>query len=47
MVIRTKSGWHVVSEDGKKNLGGPYRSEEEANKRLKQVEYFKNKKPKK
>ena len=37
--------YHVKSEEGK-NLGGPYKSREEAERRLKQVEYFKHKKPK-
>ena len=43
-MIRKKSdGYHVVSEKGK-NLGGPYKTREEAAKRLRQVEYFKHKK---
>ena len=33
----------VKSEKGK-NLGGPYKSKEEAQKRLRQVEYFKHRK---
>ena len=34
---------YVHSEKGK-NLGGPYKKREEAEKRLRQVEYFKHKK---
>jgi len=44
MIRKTKSGWKVVSEDGK-NLGGPYKTREAAEKRLRQVEYFKHRKP--
>ncbi len=43
MIKKTKSGYKVVSETGK-NLGGPYKTEAEAKKRLRQVEYFKHKK---
>jgi len=45
MIKRKADGYHVVSEKGK-NLGGPYKSKESAEKRLKQVEYFKHKKGK-
>lgn len=41
MIVHTPKGWVVKSADGSKNLGGPYASEAEAKKRLKQVEYFK------
>lgn len=42
--ITKKSGkWYVYSDDGKKELGGPYDTEGEAKKRLGQVEYFKKK----
>lgn len=40
-VVKHKDGWHVLSETGK-NLGGPYKTEPEAVKRLRQVEYFKH-----
>ncbi|HKC14569.1 MAG TPA: hypothetical protein VKC89_01215 [Patescibacteria group bacterium] len=43
MIVKRKAGYHVVSEKGK-NLGGPYKTKEEAEKRLKQVEYFKHQK---
>jgi hypothetical protein len=43
MIRKSKEGYKVVSEKGK-NLGGPYKSKEEAAKRLRQVEYFKHKK---
>ena len=42
MVKKTSSGYKVVSEKGK-NLGGPYKSKSEAEKRLRKVEYFKHK----
>ena len=43
MIKKTEGGYKVVSEKGK-NLGGPYKSKKEAEKRLKQVEYFKHNK---
>lgn len=43
MIRQTPKGWKVVSEDGKKNLGGPYKTLGEAKKRLGQVEFFKHK----
>jgi hypothetical protein len=44
MIKKTESGYKVVSEKGNKNLGGPYKTKKEAEKRLQQVEYFKHKK---
>ena len=44
MIVKTKGGYEVKSEKGK-NLGGPYKTKAEAEKRLRQVEYFKHKKP--
>ena len=43
MIRKVKGGYKVVSEKGR-NLGGPYRSRAGAQKRLRQVEYFKHKK---
>ena len=43
MIKKVKEGYKVVSEKGK-NLGGPYKSKAEAEKRLRQVEYFKHNK---
>jgi hypothetical protein len=43
MIKKTEGGYQVVSRKGK-NLGGPYKSKKEAEKRLKQVEYFKHNK---
>jgi len=43
MIKKVKGGYKVLSEKGK-NLGGPYKSKEEAEKRLRQVEYFKRNK---
>jgi hypothetical protein len=42
MIVKVKGGYKVVSEDKKKNLGGPYKSMKEAKTRLRQVEYFKH-----
>jgi len=42
MIRKTKKGYKVLSESGK-NLGGPYKSKAAAEKRLRQVEYFKHK----
>ena len=42
MIVKRKAGYHVVSEKGK-NLGGPYKTRVEAEKRLRQVEFFKHK----
>ena len=43
MIKKVANGYKVMSEKGK-NLGGPYKSKKEAEKRLKQVEFFKRKK---
>ena len=43
MIKKVAGGYKVLSEKGK-NLGGPYKSRKEAEKRLKQVEFFKHKK---
>jgi HK97 family phage prohead protease len=42
-VVEEGGKWYVKSEDGSKTLGGPYDTEEEAKKRLAEIEYFKNK----
>jgi hypothetical protein len=42
-IKKVKNGYKVLSEKGK-NLGGPYKTKEKAEKRLKQVEYFKHRK---
>jgi hypothetical protein len=44
MIKKVKNGYRVLSENGKKNLGGPYKTKAEAEKRLRQVEYFKHRK---
>jgi hypothetical protein len=43
VIKKVKGGYKVLSEKGK-NLGGPYKSKEEAEKRLRQVELFKHRK---
>jgi hypothetical protein len=43
MIVKLKTGYQVVSSKGK-NLGGPYKTLEEAKKRLRQVEFFKHRK---
>jgi hypothetical protein len=44
MIKKVRDGYKVVSEKSGKNLGGPYKSKDEAKKRLAQVEFFKRKK---
>ena len=48
MIVKTKQGYKVMSKKktkGKRrNLGGPYKTREESEKRLRQVEFFKHKK---
>ena len=44
MIKKVKDGYKVVSEKKDKNLGGPYKTREEAEKRLRQVEFFKHNK---
>jgi hypothetical protein len=43
MIRQTVNGYQVVSRKGK-NLGGPYKTLEEAKRRLRQVEFFKHRK---
>jgi hypothetical protein len=43
VIVKVKGGYKVLSSKGK-NLGGPYKTLEEAKKRLKQVEFFKHRK---
>jgi hypothetical protein len=43
MIRKEKEGYKVMSEKGK-NLGGPYRTKAEAEKRLRQIEFFKHRK---
>jgi hypothetical protein len=43
MIVKVKGGYKVVSSKGR-NLGGPYKNLEEAQKRLRQVEFFKHRK---
>jgi hypothetical protein len=44
MIKKVRGGYKVLSQDGKKNLGGPYKTKAEALKRLRQVEFFKHRK---
>lgn len=44
MIKKVKAGYKVVSEKSGKNLGGPYKTRQEAEKRLRQVEFFKHNK---
>jgi hypothetical protein len=44
MIKKVKEGYKVLSEKTGKNLGGPYKTKQEAEKRLQQVEFFKHKK---
>lgn len=44
MIVKKRDGYYVLSEKSKRNLGGPYKTEKEAKKRLRQVEFFKHRK---
>lgn len=44
MIIKTKSGYMVVSKKTGRNLGGPYKTEKAAKERLRVIEFFKRKK---
>jgi hypothetical protein len=41
VIVKRKDGYYVLSEKTRRNMGGPYKTREEARKRLQQVEYFK------
>jgi hypothetical protein len=43
IIKKVKGGYQVLSSKGK-NMGGPYKTLEEAQKRLRQVEFFKHRK---
>lgn len=43
MIKKVRGGYQVLSSKGK-NMGGPYKTRDEALKRLRQVEFFKRKK---
>ena len=43
MIKKMRGGYQVVSSKGR-NLGGPYKTLDEAKKRLRQVEFFKHRK---
>lgn len=43
VIKKEDDGYHLYSKDGSKHLGGPYDTEEEAKKREKQVQFFKQK----
>jgi len=42
MIIKRKSGYFVLSEKTRRNLGGPYKTRAGALKRLRQIEFFKH-----
>jgi hypothetical protein len=44
MIVKVKGVYKVISETTGRNLGGPYKTKEEAKKRLRQVEFFKRRK---
>ncbi len=44
MIKKVKAGYQVVSEKKGKNLAGSYKTREEADGRLRQVEFFKHNK---
>lgn len=42
MIVKRKAGYFVLTKKTRRNLGGPYKTREEALKRLRQVEFFKH-----
>lgn len=46
MIVKTKKGYVIKSADGKKTLSKPYKTRKEAEKRLKTIEFYKNKQKK-
>lgn len=44
MIVKRKSGYFVISKKTRRNLGGPYKTRDEALVRLRQVEFFKRQK---
>ena len=44
MIVKRKLGYYVLSKTTRRNLGGPYKTRDEAVKRLRQVEFFKRQK---
>lgn len=42
-IVKRDDGYYVISESAGKTLGGPYTNREEAETRMRQVEYFKHK----
>lgn len=42
MIVKRKEGFFVLSEKTKRNLGGPYKTEEEAKRHVRQVDFFKH-----
>jgi len=44
MIKKVRGGYQVLSESTGRNLGGPYKTLDEAKKRLRQVEFFKRRK---
>lgn len=42
MIVKKKDWYYVLSEKTRRNLGGPYKTRDEALKRLRQVEFFKH-----
>jgi hypothetical protein len=41
MIKKTSGGYKVLSEKTGKSLGGPYKTKAQAERRLRQVEFFK------
>lgn len=42
MIVKRKDGWHLLSKDGSKHLGGPYKTRDAAVEREREVQYFKH-----
>jgi len=45
-IVKRRKGYYVISERTGRNLGGPYKTLQQAKKRLRQIEFFKRMKKK-
>ena len=43
MIVKVSGGWRIKAKNGKKWLSGVIKTKESAEKRLRQIEYFKSK----
>ena len=43
MIVKTSNGKYIIKSEKGKNLSKPFRKKSDAQKRLREIEYFKNK----